>query len=189
MADRHPHRRIGLVASAAFLVTAAAFAASGLDDITNYREYSPLLSSSGQPKRKQFSLIRDAGFERVIFLAPYDSHGSFEEEADIVPELGMEYVHVPIVWDAPRDSDFETVARAMLADPDKKTLIHCQVNFRASSISFLYRVIHGRVPIAEAKEDLDSVWVPNDTWREYIFATLAAHGISPDCDTCIWETD
>lgn len=160
--------------------------ADDLDDITNFRQYSPLLASSGQPDRSQFEMLRDAGFERIIFLAPYDSHGSFEEEADIVPALGIEYVHVPIDWDRPTASDFGAVAAAIDADPDKKTLLHCQVNFRASSISFLYRVIRQGVPVASAKEDLDSVWVPNDTWRRYIFKTLDNEGISADCDTCIW---
>ena len=68
-----------------------------------------------------------------------------------------------------------------------KTLVHCQVNFRASTFSFLYRVLHEDVPVGEAKDDLDGVWVPNATWRQLIFDVLEANGISPDCDSCLWE--
>lgn len=40
---------------------------TSLIDLTNYREYSPLLSSSGQPTAEQLEVVRDAGFERVAF--------------------------------------------------------------------------------------------------------------------------
>ena len=163
--------------------------ASAVDDVTNYRNYSELLASSGQPQRSEFDAIKEAGFERVIFLAPYDSQGSFEEEADIVEGLGIEYVHIPMLWDRPQASEFDAMVAAIRRDPGKKTLIHCQLNYRASSMSFLYRVIHADVDIAEAKDDLDSVWVPNGTWRQYIFEILEENGHSPDCDTCLWDAD
>jgi hypothetical protein len=73
--------------------------------------------------------------------------------------------------------------------PELKTLVHCQVNFRASSFSFLYRVLHQDVPMGQAKDDLDSVWVPNETWRKLIFAILEENGRSPHCDACLWDTD
>ena len=42
--------------------------------------------------------------------------------------------------------------------------------------------------MAEAKEDLDSVWVPNDTWRRFIFEILEENGRSPHCDACLWDS-
>jgi hypothetical protein len=39
------------------------------DDIVNYRGYSDRLASSGQPTRSQFPGLKEAGFERVVFLA------------------------------------------------------------------------------------------------------------------------
>jgi hypothetical protein len=80
-------------------------------------------------------------------------------------------------------------AGLMGREPAGKTLVHCQVNFRASAFSFLYRVLFLDVSMDAAKEDLNSVWVPNETWREFIFAVLEAYGRSPDCDSCLWETD
>ncbi|MEY3667324.1 MAG: hypothetical protein RL572_864, partial [Pseudomonadota bacterium] len=38
-------------------------------DILNYKSYSPMFSSSGQPTREQLPLIKDAGYERVIYIA------------------------------------------------------------------------------------------------------------------------
>ena len=100
----------------------------------------------------------------------------------------MEYVHIPVEWDAPTVSDFNLFAGAMQMAPNKKTLLHCQVNYRASAFSFLYRVIHEGVAVGEAKADMNSVWTPNDTWRELIVQVLSENGISPDCDGCDWSS-
>ena len=89
-------------------------------------------------------------------------------------------------------SDFLWVylfAGAMQRSPGKKTLLHCQANYRASAFSFLYRVLYEGVPMATAKKDLDSVWTPNQTWRELIFTVLKENDVSPHCDGCVWQED
>jgi protein tyrosine phosphatase (PTP) superfamily phosphohydrolase (DUF442 family) len=146
--------------------------ADQLDDIVNYREYSATLSSSGQPDRDQLEYLRESGFERVVYLAFSDHDGSVPNEDRIVKDLGMDYVHIPVVWDTPSKSDFYAFAGAMQREPDKKTLVHCQVNFRASAFSFLYRVLYEGAPMDQSKEDMNTVWVPNDTWRSLIFNIL-----------------
>lgn len=158
-----------------------------LSELINYLAWSPMLSSSGQPSAEQLEAVRDAGFERVVFLALTDSHGSIEGEDSLVKQLGMEYVHIPVDWDSPRTDDFALFAALMSGTPPKKTLVHCQVNYRASAFSFLYRVLHEDVPVGDAKDDLDSIWAPNETWKQLIFDVLEAGGVSPDCDTCLWE--
>jgi protein tyrosine phosphatase (PTP) superfamily phosphohydrolase (DUF442 family) len=162
-----------LVAGFCLLGTAGLASASGVEDIVNYREYSAILSSSGQPTQAQLQAVADAGYERVVFLAFSDHDESLVNEDRLVKELGMEYAHIPVDWDAPRNSDFHMFAGLMARDPGKKTLVHCQVNFRASTF--------------RAKEDLNSVWVPNDTWRKFIFDVLEENGRSADCDSCLWE--
>ena len=183
-----PIYRLALFPLLCILLAAPAPAAEpNLSELTNYRAWSTMLSSSGQPSAEQLEAVRDAGFERVVFLALTDSHGSIANEDSIVKQLGMEFVHIPIDWDNPRADDFALFAAVMSGTPKKKTLVHCQVNYRASAFSFLYRVLHEDVSVGDAKETLDSVWAPNETWTQLIFDVLEAHGVSPDCDTCLWE--
>lgn len=177
--------RVGLIA--AFCGAALAVEAQGLDDISNYREYSPRFASSGQPAPEQFEFVKNAGFERIIYIAFSTDGAALANEDKIVRDLGLDYIHVPVVWNNPTSSDFGAFASVMQREPEKKTLLHCQVNFRASAFSFLYRVIYEGVSVAEAKDDMNSVWQPNDVWREFIFETLAAHDISPNCDGCNWD--
>ena len=163
--------------------------AAEIDEIVNYVEYSAAFSSAGQPTAVQLQALQDAGFERVVFLAFSDHEQSLAHEDRLVKELGMEYLHIPVDWEAPTASDFYLFAGAMQRSPGKKTLVHCQVNFRASAFSFLYRVLYVGVPMDRAKEDMENVWIPNETWRELIFLVLGENGVSPHCDGCLWESD
>jgi len=163
--------------------------ADDLSAISNYREYSPTFSSSGQPTREQLTGLKDAGFERIVYIAFSNNGNAFADEDVVVKELGMDYVHIPVIWDQPTASDFYAFAGSMQREPDRKTLLHCQVNYRASAFSFLYRVLYENVPVAEAKADMNSVWQPNETWQKLIFGILEENGRSPHCDGCSWETD
>ncbi len=157
-----------------------------LADIRNFREYSPVFASAGQPTEAQLAEVSEAGFERVIYIAFADDGNALANEDTVVRNLGMSYVHIPVVWNAPTRADFETFAAVMGSAPDQKTLLHCQVNFRASAFSFLYRVIYQGVPVAAAKASMDTVWAPDETWRSLIFEVLQAHGFDPDCESCDW---
>lgn len=177
---------------AAMLVSSLAASnasANELSDISNYREYSSTFSSSGQPTKDQLKLLKDDGFERIVYIAFSNNGNAFADEDIVVKELGMDYLHIPVLWDHPTNSDFYTFAGAMSLTTERKTLLHCQVNYRASAFSFLYRVLYEDVPVAVAKADMNSVWQPNETWQKLIFEILEENGESPHCDGCSWETD
>ena len=173
----------------AALSCVAPSSANELSNISNYREYSANFASSGQPSKEQLELLRDEGFERIVYIAFSNSGKAFVDEDVVVKELGMDYVHIPVIWDHPTAADFYAFAGSMQRDADRKTLLHCQVNYRASAFSFLYRVLYEDVPIAEAKADMNSVWQPNETWRNLIFEILEENDRSPHCDGCSWITD
>lgn len=162
--------------------------AASAKSIPNYREYSTAFASSGQPNAVHLELLKERGYERVIYLAFSDQDSALAAEDRIVKELGMEYVHIPVTWDAPVEGDFAAFVALMEQAPDKKTLLHCQYNLRASAFSLLYRVIYQGVAIEDAKEDMNSVWAPNDVWRQFIFDILERNGISADCEVCDWST-
>ena len=161
--------------------------AAELSEISNYREYSANFSSSGQPTKTQMEQLKSEGFERIIYIAFTNGSTALANEDVITRELGMEYFHIPVVWDKPTASDFYAFADIMKRYPDKKSLLHCKVNYRATAFSFLYRVIYLDVPVAEAKEDLNSVWAPDKTWRKLIFSILEENGKSAQCEGCNWD--
>jgi protein tyrosine phosphatase (PTP) superfamily phosphohydrolase (DUF442 family) len=170
----------------AILCTPPASAEEALQQIINYRQYSPVFSSSGQPTAEQIKRVAEAGFERVIYLAFNDDETAIEKEDRVVKAQAMDYVQIPVDFDKPTLEDFEDFAAVLNRDPGKRTLLHCQINLRASTFSFLYRVIYAGVPMADAKQALDSVWQPDPAWYRLIVNVLKAHGLSHECAKCDW---
>jgi len=173
----------------AVLILSNSLLADSLEEIKNYREYSPDFSSAGQPSRKQFELLKKEGFERVVYIAFANSEGAISDEDQVVKDLGMNYAQVPVIWEAPTKADFNAFAAVMQSAPEKKTLLHCQANYRASAFAFLYRVIYLDVPLAAAKSDMNSIWKPDGVWKDLIFEVLQDNGISPRCESCDWASD
>ncbi|MGM0633128.1 MAG: protein tyrosine phosphatase family protein [Pseudomonadota bacterium] len=176
----------GLITAAITVFSSTALSQDALEDVLNYVEYSPTFASAGQPDAEQFRAIRDAGFERVVYIAFTTNDNALPDADRIVEDLGMDYLHIPVEWTDPRPRDFYIFADAMQRNPDMKTLLHCQVNARATAFSFLYRVIHDDIDIATAKADMNTVWQPNETWRDFIFTVLEQEGIDPRCEDCDW---
>ncbi|GJM12999.1 MAG: hypothetical protein DHS20C12_14020 [Pseudohongiella sp.] len=157
-----------------------------LAEITNFRQYSPTFASSGQPSVEQFATVAENGFERVVYIAFTNNPNALPDADQVVKGLGMEYMQVPVDFNNPLPDDFYAFADSMQRNTGKKTLLHCQVNARATAFSFLYRVLYEDVPVAEAKEDMNTVWQPNEVWRDFIFEVMAQNDASPDCEGCDW---
>jgi len=159
---------------------------SSVNEVFNLRQYSENFASAGQPTQEQLGALKEAGFERIVYIAFTNNRNAIPDEDILVKNLGMDYLHIPVDWNNPLPQDFYVFADAMQRSPERKTLLHCQVNARASAFSFLYRVIYDDVSVSAAKADMDTIWQPNTTWRDFIFAVLAEHDISPECDDCNW---
>ena len=93
--------------------------------------------------------------------------------------LGIDYAHIPVVFDAPTDNDLAQFFAAMEANQHKKCFVHCIANARVSAFVMLYRVLRQGVPVAEADATMRHIWEPNPTWQAFIekhLAQGASHG-------------
>lgn len=83
---------------------------------------------------------------------------------------GIEWINIPVVWGDPKAADFERFSETMREHQDDHVLVQCAANYRASAMTYLYRVTVENVPEDEAAADLRAVWNPDETetWRDYI---------------------
>lgn len=139
-----------------------------VETIINYYQLAEGLVSSGQPTPDEFAAIRDEGYQVIINLVPSEAQMALTNEKAIVESLGMEYVHIPVIWDSPQVSDVETYFDVMQKNRDKKVYTHCEVNYRASSFLYLYRRKFLGVEEKQARQDLQWIWAPNPTWTKFI---------------------
>ena len=138
-----------------------------LDDIYNYLAIEGVYATSGQPSESQFQLIRDAGYEVVINLAPTSVlENSVVEERSILQDLGIEYVHIPVDFKNPTEEDFQSFQSSL--DGDKKVWVHCAANMRVSAFTYRYRTKILGQNESEAVEDLQKIWDPIGVWSEFI---------------------
>jgi len=163
--------------AAALLFAVYAAAASALD-APNAVTISPHLVTSGQPGAKALASLREEGFSAVIYLVPPNAPDAVPREAEILREQGIAFAQVPIQWERPTDADYDAFAAAMKRFAGGKVLVHCQINLRASSMTFLYRAIALREPPEKAYESVAGVWSPNAVWKRYIAAQLARASVA-----------
>lgn len=133
---------------------------------------SPKVVTSGQPTAEALTHLAEQGFKAVIYLAPPTVPDAIPNESNIVLQQGLEFVNIPITFGKPTEADFEQFVEAMNRFRDRKVLVHCQVNMRASSMTFLYRVIVGREPPEQAYESVARVWAPEGPWKRLLIAQL-----------------
>ena len=80
---------------------------SPLSTIYNMVHVAEGLGTAGQPTTAQLAAIKDAGDEVIINLATGTTPRDLPNEAAVVATLGMEYIHIPVVWEHPTEADFE----------------------------------------------------------------------------------
>lgn len=140
------------------------------DKIYNYIKVNDALSTAGQPTAEQLRALAAEGFAAVVNLATEKPSDPPMEEASLVRSLGMTYEHIPVAWDNPRESDFETFERTLARLPQGKTLIHCAANFRVTAFYALYALKHLGWTEEQAEQFRATIWEGSDypTWEQFI---------------------
>jgi protein tyrosine phosphatase (PTP) superfamily phosphohydrolase (DUF442 family) len=139
---------------------------------------SAQLVTSGQPTAPSLATLGAQGFGAVVYLAPLSVADAVPGEAEIVRRQGLEFVNIPMPFGHPTAADFDEFVATMKRLQGRKVLVHCQVNMRASSMSFLYRVIVGGEPPETAYEAVARVWSPRGPWKALMVSQLRKAGIA-----------
>lgn len=141
-----------------------------IEDSYNFRRLDDRLTTSGLVSAAQLSDLRAEGYDAVINLLPESNERAVADEARIVRDQGLEYVYIPVDFEAPTHADLERFADAMDALAGQKVHVHCAANYRVSAFYGLYAVRTGACTEAEANELLRDVWDPADypAWTDFI---------------------
>lgn len=85
-----------------------------LSESRNFREVGERLLTAGQPSEAQLADAARRGVQVVINLALHDhARYSLADEAGCVRGLGMEYVHIPVQFNAPTEENLQAFIAAM----------------------------------------------------------------------------
>ncbi len=139
-----------------------------LQSIKNFLSLSDNLGTAGQPTKEQFENIKESGYEVVVNLALSNSPNAIPDEQKLVEGLGLQYIHIPVVWDSPKVDDIKQFFEVMDALQNRKIFVHCGANMRVSVFMYLYRLLRQGMEESKALQDLYRIWHPNDIWQEFI---------------------
>ncbi|MEO0425281.1 MAG: protein tyrosine phosphatase family protein [Pseudomonadota bacterium] len=159
------NRIVSRLALTAGLILVSVRGFADLGEIHNYHEVDDSLSTGGHVMAPQVPELKEAGFELVVNLATVQEDHNASDGPRIAAE-GIAYMHIPVPWSSPTLEDLDLFFAVMDARADRKTLVHCMANYRASAFVYLYRTLRMGVSEAEARPDLEVVW-DADAWREY----------------------
>ena len=152
-----------------------------INEARNFYQFEPTVLTSGQPSASQLAEAADDGIEVVINLVP-ESEGIYNpQEGEILAAQGVEYIHVPVNWRDPKAEEFQTFLNAMDRVGDRKVLVHCWANARASALVAAHRAIHAPGTQAAELDQLETIWsdvagydFARDTvWQEYLADNIA----------------
>jgi protein tyrosine phosphatase (PTP) superfamily phosphohydrolase (DUF442 family) len=139
-----------------------------MDDIKNFLRISDRLACSGQPDESQLAKIADDGFEVVINLGLADGKYALPDEAGSLARLGLAYYHIPVLFESPQLKELLSFMAIMKQHQDKKTLVHCAANYRATAFSGLYLFAISEVDREGLHAFIAQVWNPNPVWQAFI---------------------
>jgi protein tyrosine phosphatase (PTP) superfamily phosphohydrolase (DUF442 family) len=149
-------------------------------DIFNFLKLSDHITTAGQPTADQFLAIQQAGYHTVVNLAVPESKNAIPHEKSIVESLGMQYVHIPVIWEQPTFEDLDRFFSVMNENANRNVFVHCAMNMRVSAFMYLYHRLHDHKSDAQATQDLHQIWQPNETWQGFIEQAIARSDLLGD---------
>lgn len=144
------------------------------EDIYNFLALSETLFTGGMPKAEELTDAARRGVEMVINLAPHEVSNALPGETELVTSLGMQYVNIPVIWNTPTQDGLDRFMRIMDENRDKKILVHCQANFRATAFVALYRILRQGWNPDDAMAGMHRIWDAEDypIWKMFIEENL-----------------
>ena len=149
-------------------ITGIRFRGKSCDSVFNFLQINPNIATSGQPSKQQFKAIQQAGYKKVINLAPHDVENALANEAAVVADLGMDYINIAVDFNTPAEQDFDQFINHLHSYQSQKIWVHCAANMRVSSFIFRYRTAILGEDKQTAEDDLYKIWRPNKIWRQFI---------------------
>jgi protein tyrosine phosphatase (PTP) superfamily phosphohydrolase (DUF442 family) len=136
--------------------------------ICNFQKVSDLLACAGQPREEQLPLIAADGYQVVVNLGLADGKYALKDEAASIKELGLEYHHIPVLFDSPKIGDLASFIALINKHPDEKIFVHCAANYRASVFTGLYLFAENMLDEEGMQSFIEEVWQPDPTWQLFI---------------------
>lgn len=139
--------------------------------IFNWVRFNECVTTSGQPTVHEFDDIKALGISLVINLGMQAHTRALVAETAVLAHLGLRYIHIPVVFTAPTETDFAAFRKAMDGLSDGEMVhVHCIANYRVTAFLYRYYREKGVADTAHYRMLMERIWTPEGIWSEFIAA-------------------
>lgn len=145
-------------------------------DIQNYYQYNESLAAGAQPTPEQIAALKENGFDAVVNISPVSARNALKDEAVLVEQLKMDYIHFPVDCSNLRPVHYLAFQGIMSGLEGKKVFVHCGGNIKSSNLLHMYHVLEKGIDEAESLATLKKIQNPEEKWFRY-FKMMGMQGI------------
>jgi protein tyrosine phosphatase (PTP) superfamily phosphohydrolase (DUF442 family) len=136
--------------------------------IYHYHKVSEKLSCAGQPTEEQLRQLAAENYQAIVNLGLLNTRYALLDEPGLVTELGIDYYHIPVDFEKPQLSQLTDFIAYMTRNTNRKLMVHCAANYRASVFTGLYLLAAGQMDKQEMEDFIDDIWQPNTVWMRFL---------------------
>ena len=136
--------------------------------IYNWRRLDERLTTSGQPTEGQLRELQALGVSHVVNLGLHSHEKALRDESTSVTRLGMSYVHLPVDFQNPTETDFERFCAILAELQDATVHVHCIANYRVSAFFYRYRRDVLGLDERQSRADMRDIWEPTGVWASFV---------------------
>lgn len=144
--------------------------------IDNFYQYSDSLAAGAQPSINQIFELKNSGYEVIFNISPTSARNALQNEASIVENSNMHYVHFPVDCSNLQSIHYAAFSGIMNGLRDKKVFVHCGGNIKSSNLIHMYDVLEKQVDEAESLKTLKKIQNPEEKWFDY-FKSFGMEGM------------
>ena len=148
-----------------------------MNSIRHFVQLTDLIGCAGQPTETQFALIAENGYQHVINLAMPNHADALTNEAELVTSLNMNYLHLPVAFDAPKPEQVRYFCHFMSALAEDKVFVHCIMNYRSSAFLYHYLTKMADYDEESAISPILRKWKPDPAWQKVLMWTREDIGL------------
>ena len=139
-----------------------------MKNIFNFYQLTDLISTAGQPKAEEFRKVFENGYEIIINTAANDYDTVIPNEGEILQNLGITYINIPVILKSPKIEQYYYFRDLMNLFEGKKIFLHCAKNIRVSAFWYLYFTAEKGWEEEKAKTPIFKSWQPDEVWIKLI---------------------
>ena len=128
--------------------------------IRAFLQVTPEFCTGGQPRVEHYAMLKSKGVKTVLNLRQPTEHRA-DEEKQLVEELGMKYVNIPVNYQTPTPESVDEFLKITDDKASRPMFVHCTAAIRAGAYWAIRRVLRDGMTWEAALDEAKKVGLVN----------------------------